>query len=663
MPETSADLSEAPLFECLTSGELAALRERVRLRAFKPQACLLECGQDSPGLYVIRSGLVAVFLRSDAGQERELARLGRGECVGEMALVTGEPCSAMVHAITDAEAWFIERDDFVDLVNRCPGLWRNLSRIMSQRLVRASRHVAAQPLANTIGLIMACAEEEATALAVAIAASLARQTTGRVLLVDARAGSVLPASAFATGEPATSLCEMLRERSLLKRHEVAPDPTNGLSGARIATLCDKKGQLPCEEDSLCALDCLSPLYHYILLLFRGPPAGLSPLLLDRARSIVTVIAEEEVTAAFPWLDHLCRPSGAQGKVEVAILTAGPTISRAKQAIEELIGRPIRHLPKDGSLLRQMVRERAPLTEARRESPFSRAVSRLARHVGEMEVGLALGAGAAKGFAHLGVLQVLEENGVPIDYIAGCSIGAIVGALYAGRFSLAQIERILDGADRKIMRWTIPLRALWSDAGLKKLLEEPAPTVRFRELAIPFAAIATDLANGLEVALQEGLVWRAVQASVSIPGIFPPTVISGRYLVDGGLVNPVPTQTVRRMGANIVVAVDLMSPVTAADVTADRSWQSVRMPDRRPPNLVEILWRSNEIMQAEITARSAATADVTIRPRVGRSRWSDFSRRGRAFRAAGEEAARNALPELRRLLPFLGTPSEPRGSGR
>lgn len=190
-----------------------------------------------------------------------------------------------------------------------------------------------------------------------------------------------------------------------------------------------------------------------------------------------------------------------------------------------------------------------------------------------------------------------------------------------------------------------------------------PTVQFHELAIPFAAVATDVASGREVILRHGLIWRAVQASASIPGIFPPTVISGRYLVDGGLVNPVPTQTVRGMGANIVVAVDVMSPVTPAEATADRSAGSARTPDSRPPNLVEMLWRSNEIMQGEITAHSAATADVTIQPKVGRSRWSDFSRRGRIFIAAGEEAARNALPELRRVLPFLGTPSDPGGSGR
>jgi len=185
-----------------------------------------------------------------------------------------------------------------------------------------------------------------------------------------------------------------------------------------------------------------------------------------------------------------------------------------------------------------------------------------------------------------------------------------------------------------------------------------PTVQFRELAIPFAAIATDLATGREVILQSGLVWRAVQASVSIPGIFPPTVIADRYLVDGGLVNPVPGRTVRDMGADIVVAVDLMSPTALAEVTEGPRTGSVTVPRRRAPNLVEMLWRSTEIMQGEITVRSAAMADVTIQPKLGRSRWSDFSHRGRSFIAAGEEAARGALPELRRLLPFL-TPSPSR----
>jgi NTE family protein len=281
----------------------------------------------------------------------------------------------------------------------------------------------------------------------------------------------------------------------------------------------------------------------------------------------------------------------------------------------------------------------------------------------MEVGLALGAGGPKGFAHIGVLRVLEENAVPVDYIAGCSIGAIVGAGYAAGWSLADIEKVLQGADRKVVRWTLPFRSIWSDAGLKEILRGSSATLRFGDLDTPFAAVATDVATGREVILREGLVWRALQASASIPGIFPPVLLSGRYLVDGGLVDPVPSHTVREMGARIVVAVDLMSSGPRAHENSGPPEISISGPATRVPNLVEMLWRSTEIMQEEVAVRSAATADVTIQPKVGRSRWSDFSRRGQSFIAAGEQAARDALPELRRLLPSLAPLSGPGGSGQ
>jgi NTE family protein len=299
----------------------------------------------------------------------------------------------------------------------------------------------------------------------------------------------------------------------------------------------------------------------------------------------------------------------------------------------------------------MATEKAFLADAPTYLPLRKAVERLGRCVGEMEVGLALGAGGAKGFAHVGVLKVLEDNAVPVDFIAGCSIGAIVGALYAAGWSLPEIRRQLTGADRKVVRWTLPFRSVWSDAGLKEMLQGSGAALRFRDLGIPFVAVATDIATGREVVLRSGLVWKAVQASVSIPGIFPPVVISDRHLVDGGLVNPVPSQTVRDLGANFVVAVDLMSPVGLARENAGLPEGSGSNPATRIPNLVEILWRSTEIMQEEVTIRSAATADVTIEPKLGRVRWSDFSRRGQEFIAAGEEAAKQKLPDLLRLLPF------------
>jgi NTE family protein len=447
-----------------------------------------------------------------------------------------------------------------------------------------------------------------------------------------------------------SLASVLRDQTLLQEHELAPDRANGLWGARLADLHGEDGGDLDKDQILAVLEWLRPLYDHVLLLAHREAGELEPTLFARSRSILAVITRHDVSGIPPWLDSLCQSPDARERLEVAIMTGGSTVSSALGAVAERVGRPVRRLPIGLGLVRQMAREREFTAEAPHYLPLRQAVDRLARHIGEMEVGLALGAGAAKGFAHIGVLRVLEDNAVPVDYVAGCSIGAIVGALYAAGWSLPDIEKSLKGADRKITRWTIPFRSIWSDAGLKEILQEPGPTVRFRDLDIPFATVATDIATGREVVLRKGLVWKAVQASVSIPGIFPSVSISGRHLVDGGLVNPVPSQTVREMGANIVVAVDLMSP--AGRITEDPGslGESGRAAATKVPNLLEMLWRSTEIMQEEVTARSAATADVTIEPKLGRVRWGDFSRRGQDFIAAGEEAAREKLPELRRLLP-------------
>ena len=650
MREASLDLEEAGLFQGLSADEMSSVRERVGLCAFKPGDVLMELGRDSPGLYIIRSGLAAVVVQDSRRREREVYSLGKGECVGEMSLVTGDPCSATVRAITDTESWLIQASDFAALVERCPTIWRNLSHILSQKLVRTGRHLTSRSYTNAVLLMMDCADDEAAGLGIAITAGLARMTGRRTILIDGRRRSACTVSQLAPFELAPGLSDVLGDAALLKRHEAPLEQGNGLAGARLAMLCGEQGANLTDDEILTALERLHPHYDHILLLVDPEADGLRAALFERARSVLALTTQGE--AGVPsWVDGLCRSPAIRERLAVAMMTGKSTPSTGVGAVEQRVGKPVRRLSIDTGLLRRMATEKAFLADVPAYLRLRKAVDRLGRYVGEMEVGLALGAGGAKGFAHVGVLKVLEENAVPVDFIAGCSIGAIVGALYAAGWSLPEIRRHLTGADRKVVRWTLPFRSVWSDAGLKQILQSPGANVRFRDLRIPFAAVATDIATGREVVLRRGLVWKAVQASVSIPGIFPPVIISDRHLVDGGLVNPVPSQTVRELGANIVVAVDLMSPAGIARENAGLPEGSGSNPATRIPNLVEILWRSTEIMQEEVTIRSAATADVTIEPKLGRVRWSDFSQRGEEFVVAGEEAARQKLPDLRQLLPF------------
>jgi len=641
MPEMPLALYDSPLFQGLQEQELLEIQDRVKLRSFERGHALLHSGQETPGLFVIKTGAVSAIVSGDDGIERELATLGRGECVGELALLTGEPPSATVRAMTNTEAWLLEPDDFAELMEAHPGLWTNLGRILSKRLIRTSRHLLERAQSALVALLFDCSDGEAAVLAPAIAASLSRQTGRRVLLVDGRGVASRPIEA-APAQLAPALVEVLKDKSLLKQHEAARDVGNGLGGARIAYLGGE--EMLTEDQRIAALDLIMPAYDFVLLLDRAHPRLASPLVLERARSVLALVTEDAGESIPSWIDPYLADLRMRDRLEIAMVQGSRRGLLALEEMEDVLGRAVVRLSLSKESLGQMAERGCPA------AGDAAGIDRLARQIGQIEVGLALGAGAAKGFSHIGVLRVLKEQGVPIDYLAGCSIGSVVGAMFAFGVPLDEIESRMHGADRKLKRWTLPFRSLWSDAGLKALLRDPAPTVRFRDLNLPFAAVATDVVTGREIPMRKGLVWRAVQASTSVPGIFPAVLLNGRQLVDGGLVNPVPSQTVRQLGADIVIAVDLMSPSGQSHRLKTES--NGRNGRKRLPNLVEMLWRANEIMQEEVTLRSAATADITIAPPLGRVRWSDFSQRGREFIVLGEQATREKLGEMRELIPFM-----------
>jgi NTE family protein len=260
------------------------------------------------------------------------------------------------------------------------------------------------------------------------------------------------------------------------------------------------------------------------------------------------------------------------------------------------------------------------------------------------IGVALGAGGSKGFAHLGVLRVLRDNGIPVDAISGTSIGSIIAALYAAGFDLDHIQEGMRGADRVVRRWRLSRSAVWSDRGLREILEQAGAELRFDDLWLPFAAVATDLTRGTCLALTSGPLWPAVQASCAIPGVFPPVQIDESYLVDGGISCPVPVDAVRDLGADFVIAVDL-SEAPAEDAIDGLPW-----PLRgRRPHVVNVLGRVREVQRWQLDRYSVRAANVVIRPGLGRWRWRDFSRNADAYAIAGERAALQALPAIRELM--------------
>ena len=283
------------------------------------------------------------------------------------------------------------------------------------------------------------------------------------------------------------------------------------------------------------------------------------------------------------------------------------------------------------------------------------------------VGLALGSGSARGLAHIGVLRALDEAGIAVDVVAGTSIGALIGAVHAaGKIELlAETFRAFDW--RRMASFfdvVLPTSGLLDGARISAMVRDHVPSEAIAELRLPFAAVATDIATGQEVVIREGDVIEAVRASISVPGILTPVRRDGRFLVDGGLVNPVPVSVARGLGARFVIAVDLNHGIVAGknlkplrqrkpraepprlppwaqnlsqsvqELTArllpqdGAAGQHARRPKAEPmPSIFEVLLASINIMESQITESRLALErpELLIRPPLGHIRFLDFDR--------------------------------------
>ncbi len=252
----------------------------------------------------------------------------------------------------------------------------------------------------------------------------------------------------------------------------------------------------------------------------------------------------------------------------------------------------------------------------------------------MKIGVALGAGAARGFAHIGVLKSLDQAGIKADVIAGTSAGSLVGVFYAAGYTPWQMEEValkvrdIDVADIS----SASKRGMFAGEALQKLVNGYVKNAPMEQFKIPFAAVATELKNGEMVLLRTGDAGQAVRASCSIPGVFVPAQVNGKELVDGGLVSPLPVGAARQLGADFVIAVDVgtkpSNPVQSG--------------------LYEVLLQSFEVMGRALTQAESLQADFVIRPDNARFSSTDFAQRKEMIQA-GYEAAQAALPKLKLAL--------------
>jgi len=250
-----------------------------------------------------------------------------------------------------------------------------------------------------------------------------------------------------------------------------------------------------------------------------------------------------------------------------------------------------------------------------------------------KIALVLGAGASKGFAHIGVLKVLETNKIPIHMIVGTSVGSVVGSFYAYGLSAFELQKLSSSIEQKdIVDLTIPDNGFIKGEKLEEFVNKTLKNTPIEKLKIPFYAVATEIQSGREVVFGRGGTGQAVRASCSIPGVFRPVKIGDKVYVDGGVVSPVAVEVAKRLGADVVIAVDISAST-----------------ERTPPgNTIETLLQAVDIMYSKLAAIQLLQANIVIRPKVGQIGAADLSKRHEAI-LEGEKATIEIMSRILEII--------------
>jgi NTE family protein len=592
------------------------------VREVEPGEVLIRQGQLVLGLFRLRSGGARVTVADDSGV-RPIAHLGAGDWVGEMSLLTGEPAGATVTALTACRLDFASRARIEEALDRDPSLARELAQLVSMRLLRTLRP---QPsVAQRLVPVFHPSEDPHVGRRVAevVAAAIHWHLACRAALVAVSSEGSAPGNA----PGGQDLFELL----------ASPDLTAVLGyGAAPPALADIRASLgsraPSELDG--ALFRLVDGSDYVVAALSPDLAAALPRSMAQVQDCLTV------GLGATWT-RTVRDALGSGPVRLhAVAADGPRQPTCAQ-IERLAAR---HGCDTAHVLPGIESLRDPVERVLRrqwDDALARNLGRLARGVCGSSVGLALGSGGTRGFAHVGALDALRRLHVPVDYVAGSSIGAVVGGLMCLGRSQDEIMEWLAAMKRKAIRLTLPLRSVFGGSGIATHARAAGAGGAFEDALTPFAAVATDLHHGRETVFRRGAMWPPVLASSSIPGLYPPVKLNGRWYVDGGVSNPVPVNVARALGADRVLGIKLQYAEPG---------ESQR---RRAPRLTETLLRSIGAMQDRITDYSAAEADLVLAPSLpaASGAFGDFARAAE-LRRLGDEAIETAAPALRHLLPWL-----------
>ena len=588
-------------FEGVPMDELVPLLEGLELRNYPAGAVVVAEGDRTREIYIPQAGSAEVVVAGHDGSEHRVGRVVPGGTVGEISLLTGQPAVATVRATSDLEMIVLSEDDFSRLATKFPQIYRNMGIILAERLARTNRLVVGRKEGDLIGIDD---RDAPPLLSYALACSIAWHTHDRTLLL------------VLADEPPPDLVGLVSTSNEPPWRSGRPPGEPG-ADLMIAPPTGSFGA----DSLLTTFEALFGLFQHVLI--HAPRETIEHL--HTAHSVRLEGSDSGRAGAADGELVVCGWTAAENRLQLnrdRFVCVPALVAADEEAL------------RSGAL--------PAVTGA------GRALGWAARDLTGLKVGLALGAGSIKGYAHVGVIDVLQRTGLEFDYVTGTSVGAAVAGLLALGNDAARIADILDEFSPNLFRVKAPYTSLLSDRGMRSYLRTMAPDVRIEDLPIPLALVAADIVTQRELVLRRGLLWQAVLASVAIPGVYPAQRIGPYVAVDGGVLNPLPVNVAAEMGAGTVIAVKLGAAAPRPEVDLE-----VVPATGRPPSALSVLMRSIEMMQRGISTEPTDATLVTIAPKLDTANVGLRNmRHGRRYIEDGFVAAEAALPRIAAALPWL-----------
>ena len=641
MPTTIDLLQKVSIFKSFNQNELEQLSSLFKQVAFAKGETVCREGEAGDCFYIIESGELEVL--TGVKDAIVIDRMGTGEFFGEIALLEEGQRSATIQCLRNARLLQLSRDDFDAYFLKNPKALLQISKLMGKRLVNASRRQIT-PRSVTVIAVQGPAELKGKSItALALALLINQFSKKKSLCIE------ILQSADTLSKGASTIDKVLKEdvgniTKLIKYAENLPPC--------LRLTLTKSGRPIFEEQLSRLIEILKDDFTYLVFDIQTDDPVLKTLFSKESDYNVAVVND------LPLIESQTENGAAR---------FFPLINRFNGNSPAL---PVNHmmpfiLPKEPKFKNAEASKILQYIQTDPLAPFSRPLHRLARKILGITIGLALGGGAAFGIANVGVIKEIESSGIPIDLIAGTSMGSIVAMLYATGSSGNHLTEMASKLNIRREMLTAALDVSLTKPGgllsgnqVKKIFSPFLNGAKsFEDLVIPCRTVATDIETGERIAIKDGRLDDAFNASSSVPILWCPVNHQGRILVDGAITDPVPAEVIREMGADICIAINVVPPVKkGVDTLLNVAYRRINqlnpffLFNRTPnaPNMFGVIMNAIQTLQYELGNFKAISADVLINPDLSEFTWIEFYRANELIEK-GRQAALDVLPEIKQAI--------------